>query len=65
MNDVLLRLLLGLARKISLHATVHLELLPMSPLNDQVWVGSKLYTVLAQYGTIISLDLAAILFFFT
>ena len=35
----------------------------MSPLNDQMWVGSKQYTVLAQYGTIMSLDHATILFF--
>ena len=35
----------------------------MSPLNDRMWVGSKLYTVLAQYGTIMSLDHATILFF--
>jgi len=55
MSDVHLKLLLGLARKIShyhnsvgdfLFAIVHLELLAMSPLNDQVWVGSKPYTVL-------------------
>ena len=74
MSDVHLKLLLGLARKIShyhnsvgdfLFAIVHLELLAISPLNDQVWVGSKLYSILAQYGTIMSLDLAAILFFFT
>ena len=56
MSDVHLKLLLGLARKIShyhnsvrdfLLAIVHLELLAMSPLNDQVWVGSKPYAVLA------------------
>ena len=55
MSDVHLKLLLGLARKISHHhnsvgdflfAIVHLELLAISPLNDQVWVGSKPYTVL-------------------
>jgi len=55
MSDVHLKLFLGLARKIShdhnnvgdfLFAIVHLELLAMSPLNDQVWVGSKPYNVL-------------------
>ena len=60
MNDVHLRLLLDLARNIShyhnsvgdflLHI-VHLELLAMSPLNDQVWVGSKPYVVVDQVGT--------------
>ena len=54
MTDVHLKLLLDLARKIShyynsvgdfLLAIVHLELLAMSPLNDQVWVGSKPYAI--------------------